>query len=192
MEAFARIDLGREPVPDETTICRFRHLLERHGLGPALLEEVNAYFAESGLRVGRGTIVDATIIAAPNSTKNAAGKRDPEMHQTMKGNEWHFGMKAHIGVDSKLKIVHSFAATTAICLRSCCTAMRRGSGATQHTAVKRRRSASARPPPPISRIATRPAGKDSPSASASGIVRRPASAPESSMRSTSSSESSAS
>lgn len=113
MKAFVRIDLGREPVPDETTICKFRHLLERHGLGPALLEEVNAYLAESGLKVGRGTIVDATIIAAPSSTKNSSGKRDPEMHQTMKGNEWHFGMKAHIGVDSKLRIVHSFAATPA-------------------------------------------------------------------------------
>ena len=113
MEGFARIDLGREPVPDETTICKFRHLLERHGLGPALLEEVNAYLAENGLTIGRGTIVDATIIAAPSSTKNASGKRDPEMHQTMKGNEWHFGMKAHIGVDSKHRIVHSFAATPA-------------------------------------------------------------------------------
>lgn len=113
MEAFARIDLGREPVPDETTICKFRHLLERHGLGPALLEEVNAHLAENGLKIGRGTIVDATIIAAPSSTKNASGKRDPEMHQTRKGNEWHFGMKAHIGVDSKLRIVHSFAATPA-------------------------------------------------------------------------------
>jgi IS5 family transposase len=97
MEAFARIDLGREPVPDETTICRFRHLLEHHGLGPALLEDVNAHLAENGLKIGRGTIVDATIIAAPSSTKNATGKRDPEMHQTMTGHGWHFGMKAHIG-----------------------------------------------------------------------------------------------
>jgi IS5 family transposase len=113
MEAFAKIDLGRQPVPDETTICKFRHLLERNSLGPVLLEEVNAYLAENGLKIGRGTIVDATIIAAPSSTKNASGKRDPEMHQTMKGNEWHFGMKAHIGMDSKLKIVHSFAATPA-------------------------------------------------------------------------------
>lgn len=113
MQAFAKIDLGREPVPDETTICKFRHLLEKHGLGPALLEEVNAYLAENGLKVGRGTIVDATIIAAPSSTQNASKQRDPEMHQTMKGNEWHFGMKAHIGVDSKLRIVHSFAATPA-------------------------------------------------------------------------------
>jgi IS5 family transposase len=84
MEAFAGIDLGREAVPDETTVCRFRHLLERHGLGPKLLHEVNAYLAESGLKIGRGTIVYATIIEAPSSTKNASGQRDPEMHQTMK------------------------------------------------------------------------------------------------------------
>jgi IS5 family transposase len=83
------------------------------GLGPALLEEVNAHLAENDLKVGRGTIVDATIIGAPSSTKNASRKRYPEMHQTMKGNEWHFGMKAHIGMDSSLKIVHSFAATPA-------------------------------------------------------------------------------
>ena len=75
MEAFAKIDLGREPVPDETTICKFRHLLEQCGLGPALLAEVNAHLAENGLKIGRGTIVDATIIAAPSSTKNASGKR---------------------------------------------------------------------------------------------------------------------
>jgi transposase, IS5 family len=79
MEAFAGIDLGREAVPNETTVCKFRHLLERHGLGPKLLHEVNAHLAESGLKVGRGTIVDATIIAAPSSTKNAEGQRDPEI-----------------------------------------------------------------------------------------------------------------
>jgi IS5 family transposase len=113
MEAFAGIDLGHEAVPDETTVCKFRHLLERHGLGPKLLHEVNAHLAAHGLRIGHGTIVDATIIEAPSSTKNASGQRDPEMHQTMKGNEWHFGMKAHIGMDSKMKIVHSVAATPA-------------------------------------------------------------------------------
>ncbi|MBC5801880.1 MAG: IS5 family transposase [Candidatus Eremiobacteraeota bacterium] len=113
MRAFAKIDLGNEGAPDETTICKFRHLLERHALGPKILAEVNAHLASSGFKVTRGTIVDATIIAAPSSTKNASGERDPEMHQTMKGNEWHFGMKAHIGVDSKLKIVHSFVATPA-------------------------------------------------------------------------------
>src|SRR5579863_3265765 len=113
MQAFAQIDLGRESVPDETTVCRFRHVLERHGLGPKILHEINAHLAGCGMRIGRGTIVDATIIAAPSSTKNASGERDPEMHQTMKGHEWHFGMKAHVGVDSKSRIVHSFAATPA-------------------------------------------------------------------------------
>jgi IS5 family transposase len=113
MRAFAKVDLGTAPVPDETTICKFRHLLERHRLGPAMLREVNAHLASAGIKVASGTIVDATIIHAPSSTKNSSGKRDPEMHQTMKGNEWHFGMKAHIGVDSKSKIVHSFVATPA-------------------------------------------------------------------------------
>ena len=102
-----------EPVPDETTICKFRHLLERHRLGPAMLREVNAHLASAGMKVASGTIVDATIIHAPSSTKNSRGKRNPEMHQTRKGNEWHFGMKAHIGVDSKTRIVHSFVATPA-------------------------------------------------------------------------------
>ena len=113
MRRFAQIDLGNAPVPDETTICKFRHLLERHALGPKILHEVNAHLAECGVKIERGTIVDATIIHAPSSTKNSSGKRDPEMHQTMKGNEWHFGMKAHIGVDSGSKLVHSFAATPA-------------------------------------------------------------------------------
>lgn len=113
MRAFAKIDLGQEPVPDETTICKFRHLLERHELGPKILAEINAHLASSGIKIARGTIVDATIIHAPSSTKNATGKRDPKMHQTMKGNEWHFGMKAHVGIDSRTKIVHSFAATPA-------------------------------------------------------------------------------
>lgn len=113
MRAFAKIDLGREPAPDETTVCKFRHLLERHGLGPKILHEINDHLAKAGVKVSRGTIVDATIIHAPSSTKNSDGKRDPEMHQTMKGNEWHLGMKAHIGVDSKSRIVHSFVATPA-------------------------------------------------------------------------------
>ncbi len=113
MRAFAKVDLGTAPVPDETTICKFRHLLERHELGSAMLREVNAHLASAGIKVASGTIVDATIIHAPSSTKNSSGKRDPEMHQTMKGNEWHFGMKAHIGVDSRTRIVHSFVATPA-------------------------------------------------------------------------------
>ena len=91
----------------------FRHLLERHGLGRGLFEEINAHLAERGYRVRAGTIVDASIIAAPSSTKNREGARDPEMHQTRKGNEWHFGMKAHIGVDAETGLVHGVRATPA-------------------------------------------------------------------------------
>ena len=113
MRAFVGIDLGREPVPDETTVCKFRHLLERHDLGRRLFEQVGRHLQSQGLKVSSGTIVDATIINAPSSTKNQAGERDPEMHQTKKGNQWYFGMKAHVGVDSKLKLIHSVVATPA-------------------------------------------------------------------------------
>jgi IS5 family transposase len=113
MRRFVGIDLGREPAPDETTVCNFRHLLEAHNLGDQLFALINAYLQENGLKVSTGTIVDATIIDAPSSTKNKDGKRDPEMHQTRKGNQWYFGMKAHIGVDSKTKLIHSVVATAA-------------------------------------------------------------------------------
>ncbi len=113
LRRFAGIDLGREPVPDETTICNFRHLLERHDLGRSMLQMVNEYLAACGVKIATGTIVDATIVHAPSSTKNAEGKRDPEMHQTRKGNQWYFGMKAHVGVDSKAGIVHTAEATAA-------------------------------------------------------------------------------
>ena len=113
MRTFADIDLGDAPVPDETTVCKFRHLLEQNNLGPAILREVNQFLASRKIKISTGTIVDATIIEAPSSTKNSSGERDPEMHQTKKGNEWHFGMKAHIGVDSKSRLVHSFVATAA-------------------------------------------------------------------------------
>lgn len=113
MQEFARIDVGEAPVPDETTICKFRHLLEAYNLGLAISEEVNRYLTNRKIKVNNGTIVDATIIHAPSSTKNDFGERDPEMHQTRKGNQWYFGMKAHIGVDSKARIVHSFVATAA-------------------------------------------------------------------------------
>ena len=102
-----------EALPDETTILNFRHLLERHELGKGLLEEINAHLESQGLRLREGTIVDASIVEAPSSTKNRAGERDPEMHQTKKGNQWHFGMKAHIGVDSETGIVHSLSTTAA-------------------------------------------------------------------------------
>lgn len=113
LRRFVGIDLGREPVPDETTVCKFRHLLEEHGLGGKLFAEVNEYLKERGMAVNRGTIVDATIIHAPSSTKNRQKGRDPEMHQTRKGNQWYFGMKAHIGVDSRSKLIHSVEATAA-------------------------------------------------------------------------------
>lgn len=113
MRRFVGIDLGREPVPDETTLCKFRHLLERNGLGEQLFGAVWTHLEASGFTVSRGTIVDATIIAAPPSTKNKDKTRDPDMHQTKKGNQWHFGMKAHIGVDSQNKLIHSVVATAA-------------------------------------------------------------------------------
>lgn len=113
LRRFAGIDLGRAPAPDETTILNFRHLLEAHDLGAAMLEAVNRHLEAKGLRISTGTIVDATIIHAPSSTKNASGERDPQMHQTKKGNQWYFGMKAHIGVDAKSGIVHSVCSTAA-------------------------------------------------------------------------------
>ena len=113
MRQFVGIDLGREPVPDETTVCRFRHLLEAHDLGQPLFDEVQQHLAAKGLKVATGTIVDATIINAPSSTKNADKARDPEMHQTKKGNQWYFGMKAHFGVDSRTKLIHAAVATPA-------------------------------------------------------------------------------
>ena len=113
MRGFVGIDLGREPVPDETTVCRFRHLLEGHDLGRRLFDEVQRHLAAKGLKVATGTIVDATIVNAPSSTKNAKKARDPEMHQTKKGNQWYFGMKAHFGVDSRSKLIHAAVATPA-------------------------------------------------------------------------------
>ena len=113
MRQFVGIDLGREPVPDGTTVCKFRHLLEEHGLGGEILQTVNLYLQSRGVRITTGTIVDATIIHAPSSTKNREQKRDPAMHQTRKGKQWYFGMKAHVGVDSKTKMIHSVVATAA-------------------------------------------------------------------------------
>ena len=101
------------PLPDETTILNFRHLLEEHELGQGLFEEISRYLESQGLRLREGTIVDASIIEAPSSTKNRAGKRDPEMRQTKKGNEWHFGMKVHVGADAETGVVHSVTTTPA-------------------------------------------------------------------------------
>ena len=113
LRQFVGIDLGREPVPDETTACKFRHLLEQHQLGARIFQRVQEHLQEKGFRIARGTIVDATILHAPSSTKNATGQRDPEMHQTRKGKQWYFGMKAHVGVDSHTKLIHAVVATAA-------------------------------------------------------------------------------
>jgi IS5 family transposase len=113
LRRFAGVDLGMAAAPDETTILRFRHLLEEHELCGQILDTVNLYLASKGIRISTGTIVDATIIAAPSSTKNSKKERDPEMHQTRKGNQWFFGAKAHIGVDSKEGIVHSVCTSAA-------------------------------------------------------------------------------
>src|SRR5678816_901399 len=112
LRQFAQLSLG-EAIPDETTILNFRHLLEANELAEDILKTVNAHLAKKGLLLKRGSIVDATIIAAPSSTKNAEGERDPEMHQTKKGNQWHFGMKAHIAVDADSGLVHTVVATSA-------------------------------------------------------------------------------
>jgi transposase, IS5 family len=110
---FCRIDLGRERVPDATTLLHFRHLLEKHQLGAALFAKVGELLLANGMKLSGGTIVDATLIAAPPSTKNQNRSRDPEMHQAKKGNEWHFGMKLHIGADSQSGLVHSASVTAA-------------------------------------------------------------------------------
>jgi transposase, IS5 family len=113
LRGFAGIDLNRDPVPDATTLLHFRHWLERHDLTRALFEEVGAVLEERGLLMRQGTIVDATIIAAAPSTKNKQKSRDPEMHQTKKGNQWYFGMKAHIGADVASGVVHTVVGTAA-------------------------------------------------------------------------------
>lgn len=104
---------GAARLPDETTILRFRHLLEKHELAPTVLAAINTTLVQQGLMLKTGTVVDATIIAAPSSTKNQGGERDPEMHQTKKDNQWHFGMKAHIGVDAESGLVHTVVGTAA-------------------------------------------------------------------------------
>ena len=107
------VSSSQAPLPDETTILNFRHLLEKRNLGQGILVEINSHLESQGLKLREGTIVDATIIEAPSSTKNRNKERDPEMRQTKKGNQWHFGMKAHIGVDSETGIVHSMTTTAA-------------------------------------------------------------------------------
>ncbi len=111
LRTFAKLDLNA--LPDETTILNFRHMLEQSDLAEDIFKQVNAHLARKGLLLKKGSIVDATIIAAPSSTKNSTGERDPEMHQTKKGNQWHFGMKAHIAVDAESGLVHTVTTTAA-------------------------------------------------------------------------------
>lgn len=113
LRGFARIDLSTEGVPDATTLLKFRRLLETHDLCKGLFESINADLSARGLLLREGTLVDATLLAAPSSTKNQKKERDPEMHQTRKGNQWYFGMKAHIGADRDSKLVHTVAFTAA-------------------------------------------------------------------------------
>lgn len=110
---FVGIDLGREPVPDETTVCKFRHLLEKHRVAERLFKAVGEHLHECSLKLSQGTIVGATILGAPSSTKNCDKARNPEMRQTKKGNQWDFGMKAHIGVDERTGLVHHVVTTAA-------------------------------------------------------------------------------
>jgi len=112
-QKFLSIDILTESVPDETTICNFRNLLQRHGLFEEIFSTINRHLEKKGLLMKEGTAVDATLIAAPSSTKNQSGKRDPEMSSTQKSGKWHFGMKAHVGVDPKSGLVHSLTTTTA-------------------------------------------------------------------------------
>jgi IS5 family transposase len=113
MRRFAGIDMISDRIPDETTILAFRHLLEKHDLGDQIFEAVKAHLKANGMAMKQGTIIDATLIAAPSSTKNEKGERDPEMHQTKKGNQWYFGMKVHIGVDKDTGLIHSVETTAA-------------------------------------------------------------------------------
>ena len=113
MRRFAGIDMFSERIPDETTILAFRHLLEKHNLGKQIFQTVKAHLKDRGMAMKQGTIIDATLIAAPSSTKNKAGERDPEMHQTKKGNQWYYGMKVHIGVDKDSGLIHSVETTAA-------------------------------------------------------------------------------
>lgn len=113
MRTFMHIDFNEQQVPDATTLLKFRHLLEKNKIGEKIFADVNKRLDEAGLIMHGGTVVDASLIAAPKSTKNQSGKRDPEMHQTKKGNEWYFGMKVHAGVDAATGYVHTLTGTSA-------------------------------------------------------------------------------
>lgn len=135
-------------MPDRTTIMNFRHLLEQHQLARQLFKTINRWLVEAGVMMTQGTLVDATIIEAPSSTKNKEQQRDPEMHQTKKGNQWHFGMKAHIGVDAKSGLTHSLVTTAVTSMTSiswviCC--MERSNLSQPMPATKGRHSARSLP-----------------------------------------------
>jgi len=118
IRGFVGIDLSCEGAPDATTLLKFRRLLEKHKLTERIFQSINEHLTAKGLILREGTVVDASIIAAPPSTKNRDGKRDPEMHQTKKGNQWHFGMKAHIGVDADSGLTHTLVTTAALMMSS--------------------------------------------------------------------------
>ena len=113
LQRFVAVDLGAAPAPEETTICRFRHLFEKHDLCGMMLDAMHIQLDAKGIKIATGTIVEATIIHAPSSTKNVSGERDPEMHQMKKGNRWYFGLKIHIGVDARQGTLHSLITTAA-------------------------------------------------------------------------------
>jgi len=113
MRRFVKLNLASDAIPDKTTLLNFRHLLEKHQVTESLFKEINTYLDEKKLNMKRGIIADATLISAPSSTKNKEKSRDPEMSSTKKGNQWHFGTKAHIGVDAESGLVHSMSTTTA-------------------------------------------------------------------------------
>lgn len=113
LRRFSGIDLITDRIPDETTILAFRHLLEKHELGEQIFETVNAHLSGRGMTMRQGTIIDATLIAAPSSTRNRAGRLDPVMHQTKKGNQWYFGMKVYLGVDKDSGLIHPVVTTAA-------------------------------------------------------------------------------
>src|SRR6266702_1531793 len=145
MRQFVGIDLGCEPVPDETTVCKFRHLLEEHQLGEQILGQVNRHLQAQGVRITTGTIVDATILHAPTSTQNREQQRDPERHQTKKGKQWYFGMKAHVGQiarrrSSTRRWRRRPMSPTRRCCPIYCTAKKRECGAIKLIADRPKRS----------------------------------------------------
>jgi len=150
MRRFAGLDLTDDAMPDETTILKFRHLLEKHGLTAQMMNIINDTLAQQGLLLKGGTMVDATIIHAPPSTKNREKKRDPEMHQTKKGNQWYFGMKVHVGADVNSGLVHTVSVTAATSpmsasCRICCVRMTGRCSATRATSITRSSVLPARP-----------------------------------------------